>query len=79
MVLFDFLINPSSHSIAWTSKWLVGSSRTKAGLAEILIRNDDVILLDEPTNHLDVHAIEWLEGFIKKSNKTILFTTFENG
>ncbi|MGE1218548.1 ATP-binding cassette domain-containing protein, partial [Bacillus toyonensis] len=56
---------------------LSGGEKTKAGLAEILIRNDDVILLDEPTNHLDVHAIEWLEGFIKKSNKTILFTTHD--
>ncbi|WP_368237328.1 ABC-F family ATP-binding cassette domain-containing protein [Bacillus velezensis] len=56
---------------------LSGGEKTKAGLAEILIRTDDVILLDEPTNHLDVHAIEWLEGFIKKSNKTILFTTHD--
>ncbi|MGZ9793957.1 ribosomal protection-like ABC-F family protein [Bacillus atrophaeus] len=56
---------------------LSGGEKTKAGLAEILIRNDDIILLDEPTNHLDVHAIEWLESFIKKSDKTILFTTHD--
>ena len=35
----------------------------------MLIRNDDILLLDEPTNHLDVHAIEWLEGFIKNRTK----------
>ena len=37
----------------------------------------DFLILDEPTNHLDVQMIEWLEGYLKRSNITLLMVTHD--
>lgn len=37
----------------------------------------DVLLLDEPTNHLDLESILWLEDFLKKYEKTVIFVTHD--
>ncbi len=54
-----------------------GGERTRAELARVLLADDDVLLLDEPTNHLDLQSIEWLEEFIGKSNKAVIFVTHD--
>ncbi|HMB21996.1 MAG TPA: ATP-binding cassette domain-containing protein, partial [Anaerolineales bacterium] len=46
-------------------------------LARGLVRNPDLLLLDEPTNHLDIASIDWLEGFLKRWNGTLLFVTHD--
>ncbi|MDQ3003844.1 MAG: ATP-binding cassette domain-containing protein [Chloroflexota bacterium] len=46
-------------------------------LARGLVRNPDLLLLDEPTNHLDIQAIDWLEDFLKRWGKTLLFVTHD--
>jgi ATP-binding cassette subfamily F protein uup len=46
-------------------------------LAQALVRNPDVLLLDEPTNHLDIEAIDWLEGFLKSFNGSLIFVTHD--
>ncbi|MHB8899934.1 MAG: ATP-binding cassette domain-containing protein [Thermoguttaceae bacterium] len=46
-------------------------------LAKALVRNPDVLLLDEPTNHLDIATIEWLEEFLLKEVKTLVFVTHD--
>lgn len=51
---------------------LSGGEKTKVGLAVILLQSPDLLLLDEPTNHLDMSAIEWLEGFIRSFNGTVV-------
>jgi ATP-binding cassette subfamily F protein 3 len=37
----------------------------------------DVLLLDEPTNHLDLDTTQWLEGYLKSTDKTILLISHD--
>jgi ATP-binding cassette subfamily F protein uup len=45
--------------------------------ARALVRNPDVVLLDEPTNHLDIDTIIWMEEFIQRYVKTLVFVTHD--
>ncbi len=42
-----------------------------------VVAEPDVLLLDEPTNHLDLESILWLEDFLKKYEKTVIFVTHD--
>jgi ATP-binding cassette subfamily F protein uup len=46
-------------------------------LAKALVNDPDLLLLDEPTNHLDINAIIWLEEFLQKFEKTVMFVTHD--
>lgn len=46
-------------------------------LARALVSDPDLLLLDEPTNHLDINAIIWLEDFLQKFEKTVMFVTHD--
>jgi ATP-binding cassette subfamily F protein uup len=46
-------------------------------LAKALANEPDVLLLDEPTNHLDIDSILWLEEFLLRFNKTLIFVTHD--
>ena len=46
-------------------------------LAHALAADPDVLLLDEPTNHLDIAAIAWLEDFLLRSRRTLIFVTHD--
>ncbi len=54
-----------------------GGQRKRVALARALANEPDLIILDEPTNHLDLDAIEWLEGYLKKSRITLLMVTHD--
>lgn len=56
---------------------LSGGQRKRLSLAQVLIDSPDFLILDEPTNHLDIEMIEWLEGFIKGRNYSILVVTHD--
>jgi ATP-binding cassette subfamily F protein uup len=45
--------------------------------ARALVQEPDLLLLDEPTNHLDIEAIVWMEQFILRHVKTVLFVTHD--
>jgi ABC transport system ATP-binding/permease protein len=46
-------------------------------LARALVYEPDLLLLDEPTNHLDISTILWLEDFLLKYEKTLMFVTHD--
>jgi len=51
--------------------------KRRALFARALARKPDILLLDEPTNHLDIDTIIWMEEFIQRHVKTLLFITHD--
>jgi ATP-binding cassette subfamily F protein 3 len=56
---------------------LSGGELERLKLARLLVSDSNLLLLDEPTNYLDILMIDWLENFLKKSNKTVIFITHD--
>ncbi len=46
-------------------------------LAGALACRPDILLLDEPTNHLDIDATVWMEEFLLRHVRTLLFVTHD--
>ncbi|MDD2852841.1 MAG: ATP-binding cassette domain-containing protein [Desulfuromonadaceae bacterium] len=56
---------------------LSGGTKRRALLARALVSSPDILILDEPTNHLDIDTILWLEEFLARNVKTVLFVTHD--
>jgi len=56
---------------------LSGGQKKRAALAKTLIETPDLLILDEPTNHLDYDSIKWLQEYLKKAQKAVLFVTHD--
>lgn len=56
---------------------LSGGEKTRVLLAKLLLSKPSLLLLDEPTNHLDADAIEWLVGFLRSYEETIMIISHD--
>ena len=58
-------------------KELSGGQLKRVALANVLITDPELIIMDEPTNHLDLEMTEWLEGYLSRSNISLLMVTHD--
>jgi len=56
---------------------LSGGERTRAAIAQAILRDPDLLLLDEPTNHLDLDATRWLEQFLQRRRKAVIVVSHD--
>lgn len=65
------------HHLQQPISTLSGGQKKRLALAKALIHQPDFIIMDEPTNHLDLKMIEWLEGYLKAMDLTLLLVTHD--
>jgi ABC transport system ATP-binding/permease protein len=56
---------------------LSAGMKRRALFARALVQAPDILLLDEPTNHFDIKSILWMEDFILRHIKTLVFVTHD--
>ena len=56
---------------------LSGGERRRCALAELLLREHDLLVLDEPTNHLDVEAVAWLARHLASLPSALVVVTHD--
>lgn len=56
---------------------LSGGERVKLQMLKLLSEEPEVLLLDEPTNDLDITSLTWLEEFLNRTDKPVLYVSHD--
>ena len=70
-------INLSDRLLEQQMSTLSGGEKVKIGILKLLLDENDILFLDEPTNDLDIETLEWLETFINKTNKPMIYVSHD--
>lgn len=77
--LYKYLefINLNVEILKQKMNTLSGGEKVKINILKLLLNEEDILFLDEPTNDLDIETLEWLETFIKRANKPIVYISHD--
>lgn len=70
MNLDDSILNQTLNTLS-------GGEKVKISILKLLLEENDILFLDEPTNDLDIETLEWLENFINKTDKPIMYVSHD--
>lgn len=56
---------------------LSGGEKVKLRLVKLLMAKPDILLLDEPTNDLDLESLVWLEDFIIRQSRPVMYISHD--
>ena len=71
------LININDSIFNQIFNTLSGGEKVKVNILKLLLEDYDILFLDEPTNDLDIETLEWLEDFINKCSKPIIYISHD--
>ncbi len=60
-----------------TMRTLSGGEKVKVRIMKLLLEENDILFLDEPTNDLDLPTLNWLEHFINRTTKPIVYVSHD--
>lgn len=67
----------ADRRISTNENVLSGGEKQRISIARALLKGTDLLILDEPSNNLDENSLSWLNNFISKSSKTIIYITHD--
>ena len=70
LMLDDYILKQKMSTLS-------GGEKVKVGILRLLINDYDILFLDEPTNDLDIETLKWLEDFINKTSKPIVYVSHD--
>lgn len=70
-------LNISETLIHQSMSSLSGGESVKIRILKLLLEDYDILFFDEPTNDLDIETLKWLEDFIIKCEKPILYVSHD--